>query len=58
MVAWGQSVTVALNFAVLAFIISIMVRKINGMKKAAPPAPALTGEDIPLLRGIRDGPRK
>ncbi len=38
--AYGNFVTVALNFAILAFIIFIMVRQINRMKKAAPPRTA------------------
>ena len=37
--AYGNFVTVALNFAILAFIIFIMVRQINRLKKAEPPAP-------------------
>jgi len=57
--AYGSFVTVALNFAILAFIIFIMVRQINRLKKeapaAAPPAPP---EDVVLLREIRDALRK
>ena len=57
--AYGNFVTVALNFAILAFIIFIMVRQINRMKKAAPPAPPpATPEDVVLLREIRDALRK
>ena len=56
---YGNFVTVALNFAILAFIIFIMVRQINRMKKAAPPAPPpATPEDVVLLREIRDALRK
>jgi len=57
--AYGSFVTVALNFAILAFIIFIMVRQINRLKKAEPPpaAPA-TPEDVLLLREIRDALRK
>jgi large conductance mechanosensitive channel len=56
--AYGNFITVALNFVILAFIIFVMVRQINRMKKEAPPAPAApppaTPEDIVLLREIRD----
>ncbi|HSN79799.1 MAG TPA: large conductance mechanosensitive channel protein MscL [Rhodoferax sp.] len=53
--AYGNFITVAVNFLILAFIIFIMIRQINRMKKAAPPAPpAATPEDIVLLRQIRD----
>jgi large conductance mechanosensitive channel len=57
--AYGSFVTVALNFAILAFIIFIMVRQINRLKKAAPPPPPpATPEDVALLREIRDALRK
>jgi large conductance mechanosensitive channel len=57
--AYGNFITVALNFAILAFIIFVMVRQINKLKSAAPPpaAPA-TPEDVLLLREIRDALRK
>jgi large conductance mechanosensitive channel len=56
--AWGQFITVAVNFLVLAFVIFLLVRGINRLRRhheaqqaaeAAPPA-----EDILLLREIRD----
>lgn len=53
--AYGNFITVAVNFFILAFIIFIMIRQINRMKKEAPPAPPpATPEDIVLLRQIRD----
>ncbi|MDE2593666.1 MAG: large conductance mechanosensitive channel protein MscL [Burkholderiales bacterium] len=55
--AYGNFLTVALNFAILAFIIFLMIKQINRIKNeapAAPPAPAATPEDIVLLREIRD----
>jgi large conductance mechanosensitive channel len=60
--AYGNFITVAVNFAILAFIIFIMVKQINRLKKeapAAPPAaPAPTAEDVLLLREIRDSLKK
>ena len=57
--AYGNFITIILNFAILAFIIFLMVRQMNRLKKAAPPAaPASTAEDILLLREIRDLLRK
>ncbi len=57
--AWGNFVTIALNFAILAFIIFIMVKQINRLKREEPPAPApATPEDVQLLREIRDSLRK
>jgi large conductance mechanosensitive channel len=55
--AYGNFITVAVNFAILAFIIFMMVKQMNRLKKAAPPpAPAelVTPEDVLLLREIRD----
>ena len=53
--AYGNFITVAINFIILAFIIFIMVKQINRLKKDAPPAPpAAPPEDVVLLREIRD----
>jgi large conductance mechanosensitive channel len=53
--AYGNFITVAINFLILAFIIFMMVKQVNRMKKAEPPAaPAPTPEDVVLLRQIRD----
>jgi large conductance mechanosensitive channel len=59
--AYGSFLTVALNFVILAFIIFLMVKQINRMKKEAPApaaAPAVTPEDVVLLREIRDSLKK
>ncbi|MEI8029304.1 MAG: large conductance mechanosensitive channel protein MscL [Comamonadaceae bacterium] len=59
--AYGNFITVAVNFAILAFIIFMMVKQINRLKKDSPPAPvavAATPEDVLLLREIRDSLRK
>ena len=57
--AWGNFVTVALNFAILAFIIFVMVKQINRIKREEPPPPPpATPEDVQLLREIRDSLRK
>ncbi len=57
--AWGNFATIALNFAILAFIIFIMIRQINRLKSEAPAtAPPATPEDVQLLREIRDSLRK
>lgn len=55
--AYGSFITVAVNFLILAFIIFIMVKQINRLKREAPAAPEeapATPEDIQLLREIRD----
>jgi large conductance mechanosensitive channel len=56
LLAYGNFITVALNFLILAFIIFVMVRQINRLQRApeAAPAPAAPPEDVVLLREIRD----
>lgn len=61
--AYGSFITVAVNFAILAFIIFLMVKQINRMKKETPKpvevsAPVVTPEDVILLREIRDSLKK
>ena len=61
-IAWGNSITVAANFIILAFIIFMMVRAINRLRRAAPPPaapaePPAPPEDVLLLREIRDALR-
>lgn len=61
--AYGNFITVAVNFAILAFIIFMMVKQINRLKRSAPPpapapTPAAPPEDIVLLREIRDSLKK
>jgi large conductance mechanosensitive channel len=53
--AYGNFITILINFIILAFIIFMMVKQMNKLKKEAPPAPPT--EDITLLREIRDGLR-
>ena len=56
--AYGNFITIAINFIILAFVIFMMIRQINKMKRAepapAPAAPPATPEDVLLLREIRD----
>ena len=56
--AYGNFITIAINFIILAFVIFLMVRQVNKMKRAAPPAAPPTPEDVVLLREIRDALKK
>jgi large conductance mechanosensitive channel len=59
MLAYGNFITILINFIILAFIIFMMVKQVNKMKKEAPAAaPAPTPDDIVLLREIRDALKK
>ncbi len=52
--AYGNFVTVAINFLILAFIVFLMVRQINALRRMHPPPPPPPSEQIELLREIRD----
>ncbi|WP_394690816.1 large conductance mechanosensitive channel protein MscL [Hoeflea sp.] len=55
--AYGNFITVLINFLILAWIIFLMVRAVNSMRKKeeeAPAAPAAPPADVALLTEIRD----
>ncbi len=56
--AYGNFMTILLNFIILAFIIFQMVRLMNKVRRAEPEVVAATPEDIVLLREIRDSLKK
>ena len=59
--AYGNFITVAVNFVILAFVIFLMVKQINRLKRKAPVAPAAAlapAEEVVLLREIRDNLRR
>jgi large conductance mechanosensitive channel len=61
LLAYGNFLTIAINFVILAFVIFLMVKQVNRLKREAPAAPAApppTPEDVVLLREIRDALKK
>ena len=60
LLAYGNFITVAINFIILAFIIFWMVRQLSSVKKKIDPAAAAAPvpEDVLLLREIRDALKK
>jgi large conductance mechanosensitive channel len=54
LLAYGNFLTVTINFLILAFIIFLMVKEINKLKRANPSPPPPPPEQIELLREIRD----
>src|ERR1700675_4187460 len=52
--AYGNFLTVTINFLILAFIIFMMVREINKLRRAHPSPPPPPSEQTELLREIRD----
>ena len=53
--AYGNFITIAINFVILAFIIFMMVKQMNRMKREAPPAAA--GADARRRRPAARDPR-
>lgn len=59
--AWGNFVTILINFILLAFVVFLMVKMVNKARERlirqeeqTPAAPVPTPEDVALLREIRD----
>lgn len=55
--SYGNFITIAVNFVILAFVIFMMVKQINKLRRTEDEAPAAapaTPEDVVLLREIRD----
>ncbi len=52
--AYGSFVTAVVNFLIVAFILFLVVRAANSMKKQEEAAPAAPPADIVLLTEIRD----
>src|SRR4030095_4452101 len=52
---WGAFLTAVIDFIIVAFVMFLIIKAINIMKKnEAPPPPPPTPEDVILLREIRD----
>ena len=61
LLAYGNFLTIVINFAILAFVIFQMVKLMNRMKASEPaaaPAAPVVAEDVALLREIRDSLKK
>jgi large conductance mechanosensitive channel len=56
--AYGNFITVAINFLLLALVVFLMVRAINRLKREPPKMPPPVPEDVVLLREIRDALKK
>jgi len=55
---YGNFITIVLNFLILMWVVFLLVKFLNKIRKPAEEAPAATPEDIALLREIRDEIKK
>jgi len=54
----GKFIAAILSFIVIAFVLFLIIKGMNSIKKKEAAAPAATPEDILLLREIRDSLKK
>lgn len=55
--AYGNFLTLFINFTIVAFVLFMVVKAMNRLKRKqaeAPPAPTVTPQDVVLLTEIRD----
>jgi large conductance mechanosensitive channel len=52
--AWGNFLTLIINFLIIAFALFLVVKGINRLKAEPPPAPAEPSKEVQLLTEIRD----
>lgn len=55
---WGEFLTAIINFIIVAFVMFLVIKTINSLKKKEEAAPSAPPEDITLLREIRDALKK
>lgn len=53
-IGYGQFLTISINFMIVAWVLFIVIKAVNKLRRQAPPPPAVLPEDIALLREIRD----
>lgn len=58
LIHWGEFITACIDFILVAFVMFMIVKAMNKMKKKEEAAPVPTPEDITLLREIRDALKK
>lgn len=54
LLGYGEFITQAVNFLIVAFVIFLVVRSVNRLMPKKVDAPAAIPEDVTLLREIRD----
>lgn len=57
-IKYGAFIQTILDFVIIAFVLFLVIKTMNRMKKAEAAAPAAPPEDVLLLREIRDSLKK
>jgi large conductance mechanosensitive channel len=52
--AWGNFLTIVLNFLIIAWVLFLAIRALSKLQKAEKPAPAKPSPEVELLTEIRD----
>lgn len=55
---WGAFLTAIIDFIIVAFVMFLIIKAINSLKKSEPVAAPPTPEEVILLREIRDALKK
>jgi large conductance mechanosensitive channel len=55
---WGAFLTAIIDFIIVAFVMFLIIKAINSLKKSEPAAVPPTPEEVVLLREIRDALKK
>jgi len=58
LIMYGNFINAVIKFLIVSFVVFMLVKQINRLKKEAAAEPAATPEDIVLLREIRDALKK
>ncbi len=56
--AYGKFINAVIKFVIVAWVLFLIIKAMNSMKKKEEAAPAAPAEDIVLLREIRDALKK
>jgi large conductance mechanosensitive channel len=52
--AWGNFVTIVINFVIIAFVLFLVIRAMTRLQKQEDAAPAKPSQEVELLTEIRD----
>ena len=55
---YGSFIQALINFLIISFVIFMIIKAVNSMKKKEEASPAAPPEDVVLLREIRDSLKK